>query len=140
VTVPDVINQPYNEAQVSLQSMGLNVEMSLIESDNVTANYVISVDPQPGSSVSSGSTVQLVVSAGPTVTYVPVPDVVGMEKTAALLEIQQEGLVCAETEITYISSTEEEKGTVLWQNYASGTSVVAGTKLYLQIGSGPAGQ
>jgi serine/threonine-protein kinase len=140
VTVPDEINQPYNEAQVALQSLGLNVEIELVASDSVTANYIISMDPQPGSSISSGSTIELVVSAGPTVTYVTVPDVVGMEKTQALLEVQQQGLVCAETEITYISSTEEEKGLVLWQNYASGTSVVTGTKLYLQIGSGPAGQ
>jgi serine/threonine-protein kinase len=140
VTVPDEINQPYNEAQVALQSLGLNVEIELVASDSVTANYIISMDPQPGSSISSGSTIELVVSAGPTVTYVTVPDVVGMEKTQALLEVQQQGLVCAESEITYISSTEEEKGLVLWQNYASGTSVVTGTKLYLQIGSGPAGQ
>jgi serine/threonine-protein kinase len=136
VTVPDVLNQPYNEAQVSLQSMGLNVEVELVASDSITANYVISTDPQAGSSISSGSTVQLLVSAGPTVTYVTVPDVVGQEKTAALLDIQQAGLVCAETEITYISSTDEEKGLVLWQNYTSGTEVVTGTKLYLQIGSG----
>jgi beta-lactam-binding protein with PASTA domain len=62
-----------------------------------------------------------------------------MDKAAALLTLQQQGIVCTESEITYLSSSEEEQGLVLWQNYAEGTEVVSGSKIYLQIGSGPAG-
>jgi serine/threonine-protein kinase len=139
VELPDVVNQPYNEAQITLQSKGLNVEMTLEPSDSVTYNYVIAMEPEAGTSVSSGSTVTLRVSGGPTVTYVTVPNLVGMDKAAALLTLQQQGIVCTESEITYLSSSEEEQGLVLWQNYAEGTEVVSGSKIYLQIGSGPAG-
>ena len=138
VPVPDVYNVPYNEAEVKLQELGLNVEMRLEETDDVTADFVIETDPAAGTSVSSGSNVIVVVSAGPKVTYTQVPDVVGMVKSRALIAIQQSDMVCTESEITYVSSEEYENGAVIWQNYSSGTSVVAGTKLYIQVGTGPA--
>ncbi len=138
VPVPDVYNVPYNEAEVKLQELGLNVEMRLEETDDVTADFVIETEPAAGTSVSSGSNVIVVVSAGPKVTYTQVPDVVGMVKSRALIAIQQSDMVCTESEITYVSSEEYENGAVIWQNYSSGTSVVAGTKLYIQVGTGPA--
>ena len=138
VTLPDVHNMPFNEAEVKLQDLGLNIEMRLEETDDVTKEFVIDTDPAAGSAVSSGSTVVVTVSAGPAVTYTTVPDVVGMVKSRALIAIQQNDMVCTETEITYVSSEEYETGAVIWQNYSSGTSVVAGTKLYIQVGTGPA--
>ena len=133
----DLVNMPFTEAQVELTSMGMNVIIARQQSDTITENYVISTDPAPGDAVVSGSTVTLTVSAGPTVTYTTVPDVTGQTKAAALLALQREGLICTESEITYTSSTVEQSGRVLWQNYAGGTSVVSGTQVYLTIGSGP---
>lgn len=138
VEVPDIQNIPFNEAEVKLQELGLNVEMRLEETDAYTADFVIKTEPLAGTSVSSGSKVVVVVSAGPKVTYTTVPDVVGMVKSRALIAIQQNDMVCTEAEITYVSSEEYENGAVIWQNYSSGTTVVAGTKLYIQIGTGPA--
>ena len=138
VPMPDVGNHPYTDAQVTLQSMGLNVETKLEASDTVTKNYVLRTEPEAGSSVSSGSTVTIVVSAGPTVTMSRVPNVVGMTKAEAMMALQQEGLVCSESEITYVSSLESEEGIVVWQNYTANTDVITGTKIYLQIGSGSA--
>lgn len=137
VEVPDLVNHPYTEAQVQLQTLDLNVEIVLEESSSITENYVISTDPEAGASVASGDTVTLTVSAGPSVTYATVPDLVGMTKTEALLALQQEGLVCSESDITYVSSSESETGVVIWQNYTSGTQVVSGTAVYIQVGTGP---
>lgn len=136
--VPNVVNMAYNEAEVILQSEGLNAEIRMEESDSFTENYVIRTEPSADSSVSSGSTVIMVVSAGPSVSYSTVPNVVGMSKAKALLELQQHSLVCTESEIAYVSSEEDEEGNVIWQNYSGGTSVVSGTKVYIQIGTGPA--
>ena len=136
VTLPDVTNYAYTDAQVQLQGMGLNVETALEASESVTKNYVIQTEPAAGASVSSGSTVIMYVSAGPTVTMSRVPNVVGMTKAEAMMELQQQGLVCSETEITYISSEEKDEGVVLWQSYTADTEVITGTKIYLQIGSG----
>ena len=135
VTLPDVQNYAYTDAQVMLQSMDLNVEVALEASDVITKNYVIRMDPAGNSSISSGSTVTLYVSAGPTVTYATIPNLVGLSKADALMDIQQRGLVCTESEITYVSSDPEEVGNVLWQSYDPGSEVISGTKIYLQIGS-----
>ena len=138
VTIPeDIVNSPYTEAQVRLQALGLNVIVTLEESGAITENYVIETDPGAGMSVSGGSTVILKVSAGPAASYTNVPSLTGMTKETALLTLQREGLICGEDEITYVSSSVEEAGKVMWQNYTAGTQVIMGTQIYLQIGTGP---
>lgn len=134
----DLINKPFTEAQVELQSMGMNVIVTRQQSATITENYVINSDPAPGESVVSGSTVTLFVSAGPEVTYTTVPDLVGMTKSAALLALQREGLICTEEQISYVSSKAEQNGLVLWQNYEPNTQIIGGTQVYLQVGTGPA--
>ncbi len=136
--VPDVVNLPYKEAEIQIQQYGLNVEIRMENSDSVTADFVIETEPAAGLSVSSGSTIELVVSSGPAIVYSTVPNVIGMSKGQALMELQQSGLICTDSEITYVSSKEEEDGRVIWQNYSSGTSVEKDTKVYIQIGTGPA--
>ena len=138
VTLPEVAGLPYTDAQLTLQAQGLNVETQLEASETVSKNYVIRTEPAGGESVSSGSTVIMVVSAGPNVTMSQVPNVVGLPKADAMMALQQQGLVCSESEITYVSSTEAEEGKVVWQNYAAGSQVITGTKVYVQVGSGPA--
>lgn len=137
VTVPDIINTYYTDAEVALQALGLNIMVSQTPSDEVTENYVISVDPGVGSSVSAGSFVTITVSAGPNVTYIAVPNLAGSNIQDAIQQLQQLGLVCTENEITYVSSSEDEKDVVLWQNVSGGTEVVENTKIYLTVGSGP---
>ena len=136
--VPDVVNLPYKDAQIQVQDCGLNVEIVSENSDSVTSDFVIRTEPSAGESVSSGSTIKLIVSAGPAISYSTVPDVVGMSKVQALLELQQSGLICTDSEITYVSSDADKEGLVIWQNYNSGTSVEKDTKVYIQIGTGPA--
>lgn len=136
--VPNVVNLPYKDAQIQIQNCGLNVEIVSENSDSVTSDFVIRTEPAAGDSVSSGSTIKLIVSAGPAISYSTVPDVVGMSKAQALLELQQSGLICTDSEITYVSSDADKEGLVIWQNYNSGTSVEKDTKVYIQIGTGPA--
>ncbi len=139
VTIPDdILNAPYTNVQVRLEAKDLNVSIELQESSSVTENYVISSDPAPGASVSSGSTVTLYVSAGPAASYTSVPSVIGLSKESALLTLQREGLICGENEISYVSSSATEAGKVMWQSYSAGTQVIMGTQVYLQVGTGPA--
>ena len=135
VTLPDYTNKISSEAQMALQDLGLTVEMVLQASDTVNKNYVTGMDPAPGSEVTTGELVTLYVSAGPSVTYTTVPDVVGMEKSEAMLALQERGLICTESEIRYVSAGSDQAGKVIWQNQASGTSVINGTKIYIQIGT-----
>lgn len=137
VTVPDVINDYYADAQVRLKDAGLNIMTELAASDVITKDYVIDITPDVGASVSSGTHVTLTISAGPDVEYVVMPDLHGADKSEALASLSALGLICTENEITYVSSTESETNKVLWQNYDPGDEIVANTKIYLQVGDGP---
>ena len=138
VEMPDVVNIGYTDAQVQLQALDLNVEVSMEASDSVTKNYVLRSYPEAGASISSGSSVTLYVSAGPNVTYVIVPNVVGMTKSEALMGLQQQGIICSESDITYVSSDAANNGKVLWQSLQAGGSAISGSPISLQIGSGEA--
>ena len=137
VSIPDVINDYYTDAQERLKVLGLNVMTELSPSDVITQDFVIDITPDVGASVSAGTYVTLTVSAGPDVEYVIMPDLHGATKEEALASLSSAGLICTENEITYVSSTEEETGVVLWQNYEAGSEIVANTKIYLQVGDGP---
>ena len=137
VNVPDLSNQYYTDARVELQALGLNVEEVLDASDSVTKNYVIYTEPAAGESATSGSSVILHVSAGPTVTYTHVPNVTGLTLTDALLALQEQGLVCSSDDITYVSSDDTQEGNVLYQTPGSGSEVIVGSKVSLQVGNGP---
>lgn len=138
VTIPeDIVNTSYTEVQIRLRALGLNVIVTWEESSSVAQNNVISSDPAAGTEVSSGTTVTIKVSAGAAATYTTVPDLINDTKQDALLELQNAGLVCGESEIYYVSSSVDEAGRVMWQSYTPGSSIVTGTQVYLQIGTGP---
>lgn len=137
VTIPDILGDYYPDVQSTLTELGLNIMTELSPSDSVTEDFVISCKPNVGSAVAAGTYVTITVSAGPDVNYVDMPNLVGASKAEALTQLAALELICTENEITYVSSSEEEKDLVLWQNYEAGDSIVANTKIYLHVGSGP---
>lgn len=137
VVIPDVVNDYISDAQSRLKELGLNVMVELSPSETVTEDFVIDVTPSVGASVSAGTYITLTVSAGPDVEYLIMPDLHSATKEEALAMLSELGLICTENEITYVSSSEEEAGNVLWQNYDPGSEIVANTKIYLQVGNGP---
>ena len=136
VDIPDVSGCLSTEAQQLLQEAGLNVLVVMQVSQEVAKNYVISVSPDIGSSVSGGSFVTLTVSAGPEVNYVPVPNLIGADYTQAMAQLNSLGLICAASDVTFVSSADSEKDLVIWQSVSGGTEVVENTKIYLTVGTG----
>jgi hypothetical protein len=65
VTVPDLTGQPAPVAAAHLEEMGFTVNQRSLPSTNVAPGEVIILAPPPGSQVTIGSTITLVVSAGP---------------------------------------------------------------------------
>jgi beta-lactam-binding protein with PASTA domain len=72
-TVPNLVNQPFDAAQVALQEAGFKVARRDQTSKTVPAGLVISQDPPPGD-VDPGTTVTLIVSQGDVVEF---PTVIG---------------------------------------------------------------
>ncbi|MGN0401552.1 MAG: Stk1 family PASTA domain-containing Ser/Thr kinase [Acetatifactor sp.] len=71
VTMPGVTGKLVEEARNLLFRNDINAEVRYVESDEVAAGIVISVDVLEGESILRGSTVNLVASAGPTGIEVP---------------------------------------------------------------------
>lgn len=133
-TVPDVLNDPYSEATVTLQNAGFKVETQYAASDTVTEGYVISTDPAPGEQLAQGSTIFVTISSGPVERTVSMPNLVGRTESEAKSILNSNNLAYADT--TYIESDQDE-GTVIRQSIDAYEEVPEHTRIYLWVSTGP---
>lgn len=134
--VPDVINKDYREAMLELDKAGFEVEVENSTSDMVSKDFVISTSPAVGEKISAGSTVYLVVSSGPEISDVTMPNLIGLSEEAAINKLQNAGLSFGSSE--HVAS-EYDAGTVIGQNISAFTEVEEHTKIYLRVSTGPWG-
>ena len=134
-TVPDVLNDPYSEATVTLQNAGFKVETQYAASDTVTEGDVISTDPAPGEQLAQGSTIFVTISSGPVERTVSMPNLVGRTESEAKSILNSNNLAYADT--TYIESDQDE-GTVIRQSIDAYEEVPEHTRIYLWVSTGPA--
>jgi len=134
VPIPAVYNKEYRVAEQELKNAGLLVEIERVYDENITRDYVISSSPGEGESISVGSTVYLKVSNGPEVQPVAVPNVKGLTLASAEARLRDRGL-----ELGTVTEVESDypEGTIIWQSQPQGTPVEPGTKIYLQVSTGP---
>ena len=135
VYMPDLVNTEYRNAFLTLQKLRLEVQEDLVISDSVTEGYVISTSPEAGEILRPGDTVFITVSSGPEIKYVPMPDLYG--KTAQVAAAQITAMNLTLGSITEVED-DAERGTVIFQSTAPGTSIPEHTKINLNISSGPA--
>ncbi|ACU94057.1 serine/threonine protein kinase [Cryptobacterium curtum DSM 15641] len=134
VSVPDITGMSEKEAQAALSNVGLTGSLSDRKaSDKVAEGDIISQSPSAGKKVSKGSKVSYVISTGPSVVTVAVPNLTGMTKDGAKSALTEKGLVLGDvTE----KSSDKPKGTVIEQSTDSGTKVEKGSKVNIVISSG----
>ena len=141
-TVPDLANLTQADAELALADAGLKLgTVGQETSTTVPAGSVISQDPPAGQKVDKGSTVSIVVSTGspspsaspsPTAAGVAVPNVYGMQSTAAASELSAAGLTVA---FRQKANTGQEPGTVVKIKPDAGTIVPEGSTVLLVIAS-----
>jgi serine/threonine-protein kinase len=143
-TVPNVVNLTQADAQTALDDAGLVLAVGGTEtSATVPAGSVISQDPPAGEKVDKGTTVTIVVSSGtptptatptpsPTTTGVSVPNVYGMQSSAAEQELTALGLQAA---YRTKPNTGQPSGTVVNIRPDAGTVVQPGSTVLLVIAS-----
>ena len=134
-TIPNFVNYDYMESSVELEKMGYKVEKIFENNDDITAGYVISISPNPGEKLPAGSTVYLVVSNGPDVKTVVMPNLVGKTRWAATDQL--EALNLNLMPVIYVSSDEYAEGFVISQTVDAGLEVEVHTKVYLTVSTGP---
>jgi serine/threonine-protein kinase len=133
ITVPDVTGKSQTVAETTLKSSGLETKITQENSDTVDIGNVIRTVPAAGTAVSTGSTVEVVVSLGKEDTQVEVPNVVGLSENTAKKTLTGLNLkVVVDTG----TSTKVSAGQVMAQSIASGTKVDQKTEITITINSG----
>lgn len=134
VNVPDVVGLNYREANLLLQNAGFAVELTNVPSDTISKDEVISSSPTAGEQISSGSTVYIYVSGGKEITYIKMPNVVGLTEEAAIYKITNNNLTYYSTQR---QNSDYEAGTVIAQSVPAFAEVEERTKIIITVSDGP---
>ena len=134
VTVPDLVDLTEADATAALESAGLATGSAATAFDEaIVAGNVVSQDPAAGSDVDKGSTVDYVVSEGPT-PFVQVPAVRDLSAADAVAAIEGAALVVGDT----LTQAHEKvaAGDAIKTDPAEGEDVLQGSSLVLYVSSG----
>lgn len=93
VAVPDVANYEQTRAKKILEDAGFYVATTSAINEDITQGFIVSTDPVGGSTAKYGSTVTMIVSLGPEMQDVIVPQLVGMTKEEAEKALIEKNLV-----------------------------------------------
>ena len=137
--VPDVIGMTEQEAVEALRAREFDVRIFDVPSPDPRGTVVAQV-PRGGVLAPPDARVRINVSSGPgagspTEREVEVPDLRGLQQTAALRRLRSAGL---EGEVRFVRSS-QPRGRVLRQEPPAGTSVAQGSVVMLTVSGGPAG-
>jgi serine/threonine-protein kinase len=140
--VPDLIGLNLNVATSQAEDLGYVVDSSTKDrQDGTVAGQVLSQNPAPDQSLPEGSTVQLTVSLGATLT--PLPAVVGLPEPEARTALEAAGLAVGA--VTRSMNEEVAKDAVITATSAAGQEPVnaqgeipRGTVVDLAVSDGPA--
>ena len=132
VQIPNVVGSTLERAKGSLEGQGFAVVERTSRHDTIGAGLVVSQNPAAETSAPRGSTVDLVVSAGPE--PVEMPRVIGLTRDRAEGRLEGEGL---EVETSTTFHAEVEEGLVISQSPAPGADVNPGWTVQIIVSSGP---
>lgn len=127
VSITNVKGMTEEKATETLKNLGFEVEVEYAYSSTVEAGNVISYSPT--GSAETGSTVTIKVSRGEEEKTITMVDLTGLTEASAISWLNNNGLSYS---VTY-STTSGEYGTVIAQNYKSGTTVTSGTTITITV-------
>ncbi|WIV10806.1 Stk1 family PASTA domain-containing Ser/Thr kinase [Proteiniborus sp. MB09-C3] len=131
--VPSVVNKHIDEAEILLEGKELKSIVKRVPSD-IPKDYVISQTPEEGEKAVVGSTVSLVVSDGPEIEYVVVPNVIGDNIETAEKQLTSLGLIVNKK---YEYNENVDKGIIVWQDLTANTEVEKNATINLTVSDGP---
>ncbi|MBF5000997.1 Stk1 family PASTA domain-containing Ser/Thr kinase [Nocardia sp. BSTN01] len=134
VAIPDLSNQPAEQARNDLQKLGFTVAVQPKPDGKVASGNVVATQPLGGARVDKGSTVTLQISTGPQ--QVPVPQLTKLTQQQAEQNLNAAGLLL-DPQIQRGASSPEDKDKVIAESPAAGTKIDAGSKVTITLGKGP---
>jgi serine/threonine-protein kinase len=126
IQVADLTNRRVAAATGSLEERGLIVNVIERFSEKIEQGRVIGQSPAPGTTIPSGSTVELLVSKGPP--PVVVPNLIDMRRKAAVAALEDLGL-----RVTVEAGEFTPLNRVISQIPAAGTEVPKGSTVTIRI-------
>lgn len=137
VTVPVLKNMNLSQAEETLKDLGLKIGTTSTDySNTVEKDLVIRQEPTAGSSVQSGSEVNLVISVGKedSTEIIKVGNYMGMSEQGAIATARNNGLRVRNVDYQYSSNT--EKGLVMNQSISAETEVTENSAIDFVISLG----
>ena len=133
-TVPDVLNMDYRTASAVLRQAGFYVEIQNTVSESYARDSVVREEPEAGTALGTGSTVTLLVSSGPQISIVVMPNLIGLSENAAIAQLENNRLSYGGSEY---SASDLAAGTVIGQSRDAFSEVEEHSKVTLRVSTGP---
>jgi len=135
VEVPSIINEHSNESSIIIREAGLEEgEITYEFSEQIPWGLVIRQDPEAGEEVSEGTEISYVVSKGPEVEYLLMPNLIGLSREEAENTILSKGFSIGT--VSERSNDEYESGIIYYQSYPAGTEIEVGTSIDIIVSTG----
>ncbi|HAQ41022.1 MAG TPA: Stk1 family PASTA domain-containing Ser/Thr kinase [Clostridiales bacterium] len=135
ITVPNLIGKYAIEAGIILKEASLTSgDVKEENSDTIPSGQIMDQYPTAGTRAEEDDAVNYVVSLGPKVVYVKMPQLIGLDLETAKASIIKNGLTVGE--VNEEPSDDVAKGMVLRQSVASGQEVEQGTSIWMTVSSG----
>jgi hypothetical protein len=131
-SLPNLIGLSLDQARARLQGEALGLGEVTWRDSETARGTVLSQYPQPGVRIRAGSDADLVVSTGASV---PIPQVVGVSLTQALVMLREAGLE-TEPQIMFAANDQSPRNYVLAVTPPAGQLVTPGADVVLEVSSG----
>lgn len=137
VVVEDVKGYKQQDAYDALKALNLSPKIQAVADDDTAVGYVVKTDPAAGSTVSTGTTVTIYVSSGPSKESAVIPNIVGYQYSAAKEELEAAGFVVT---AEYDDESDKDENTVLSVSPNEGEKAKKGSAVTVTVSSGKGAQ
>ena len=137
VVVEDVKGYKQQDAYDALKALNLSPKIQAVADDDTAVGYVVKTDPAAGSTVSTGTTVTIYVSSGPSMESAVIPNIVGYQYSAAKEELEAAGFVVT---AEYDDESDKDENTVLSVSPNEGEKAKKGSVVTVTVSSGKGAQ
>lgn len=137
VVVEDVKGYKQQDAYDALKALDLSPKIQAVADDDTAVGYVVKTDPAAGSTVSTGTTVTIYVSSGPSKESAVIPNIVGYQYSAAKEELEAAGFVVT---AEYDDESDKDENTVLSVSPNEGEKAKKGSVVTVTVSSGKGAQ
>lgn len=137
VVVEDVKGYKQQDAYDALKALNLSPKIQAVADDDTAVGYVVKTDPAAGSTVSTGTTVTIYVSSGPSTESSVIPNIVGYQYSTAKEQLEAAGFVVT---AEYDDESDKDENTVLSVSPNEGEKAKKGSVVTVTVSSGKGAQ